>query len=267
MDLAGHQMASHTWSHANLSSLTEASRRSEMYKLEMAMRNIVGKFPTYMRPPYSACDDACVATMAALGYHVTYFDLDTDDYNNETPALIQNAKNNFYNAINPSNPTTDAFLAIAHDIHEQTALNLTDYMLTTLTAKGYRAVTVGECLGDPSINWYRSSTPGATTTPTDATTTTTASNPTTTPTTSCAATAGAWCAAPLSTYTTISGCWTATDQCWTQGSTCWATVSGELGPQCGTYQGICKLVEAHCTSCVAAVGDGEGPCENYVSGV
>jgi hypothetical protein len=30
-------------------------------------------------------------------------------------------------------------------------------MLQTLQAKGYRAVTVGECLGDPEENWYRSS--------------------------------------------------------------------------------------------------------------
>jgi hypothetical protein len=29
-------------------------------------------------------------------------------------------------------------------------------MLQTLQAKGYRAVTVGECLGDPEANWYRS---------------------------------------------------------------------------------------------------------------
>jgi len=155
MEAAGHQLASHTWSHANLSTLTEEKRRTEMYKLEAAMRNIVGFIPTYMRPPYSSCNAACMATMSELGYHITYFDLDTDDYNNVTPEKIQNAKNNFANAVNPSDPTTDAWLSIAHDIHEQTAMNLTQFMLETLTAKGYRAVTVGECMGDPKANWYR----------------------------------------------------------------------------------------------------------------
>jgi hypothetical protein len=91
---------------------------------------------------------------------LSYFDLDTDDYNNVTPDLIQNAKDNFANAVNPSDPSADAWLSIAHDIHEQTALNLTQYMLETLQEKGYRAVTVGECLGDPKANWYRSSSPG-----------------------------------------------------------------------------------------------------------
>ena len=99
MDALGHQLASHTWSHANLDSLTEVRRRAEMVRLEMALRNIVGKFPTYMRPPYSKCvSAACMATMVNLGYHITYFDLDTDDYNNITPTLIQNAKNRFDSA-------------------------------------------------------------------------------------------------------------------------------------------------------------------------
>lgn len=34
-------------------------------------------------------------------------------------------------------------------------MNLTEYMLSTLTQLGYKAVTVGECLGDPAENWYR----------------------------------------------------------------------------------------------------------------
>jgi hypothetical protein len=76
----GHQLASHTWSHQDLSAITQAQRYEQMVKLEMAMSNVVGKFPTYMRPPYSSCTAAsgCQKDMADLGYHVSYFDLDTD---------------------------------------------------------------------------------------------------------------------------------------------------------------------------------------------
>lgn len=74
-----------------------------------------------------------------------------------TPDLIQNAKNVFQAAVGPSNPTTDKFLVIGHDIHQQTAQNLTGYMLQMIADKGYRGVTVGECLGDPEANWYRAS--------------------------------------------------------------------------------------------------------------
>lgn len=75
----GHQIASHTWTHPRLSNLTSAQRKQNMYSNEMALRNILGFFPTYMRPPYSDCTEAsgCAADMADLGYHITYFDVDT----------------------------------------------------------------------------------------------------------------------------------------------------------------------------------------------
>ncbi|KAI6087080.1 glycoside hydrolase/deacetylase [Hypoxylon rubiginosum] len=155
-----HQIASHTWSHADLSAVTSARRRDEMIKNEMAFRNILGRIPTYMRPPYSSCTEVsgCQSDLAALRYHVIYFDLDTDDYENDSPTLIQNAKDNYDEFFAGTSPATDDALVIAHDIHEQTVHNLTEYMLKDIQTRGYRAVTVGDCLGDPSANWYRQAT-------------------------------------------------------------------------------------------------------------
>jgi peptidoglycan/xylan/chitin deacetylase (PgdA/CDA1 family) len=170
MDAEGHQVASHTWTHLDLSAITETERKDQMYKLEMAVRNILGKFPTYMRPPYSSCTAAsgCEKTMADLGYHVTYFDVDTDDYNQLSFTKIQNSKNWFKGNITAggAQAATSDWLSIAHDIHETTAYSLVEYMLQTLTSAGYKAVTVGECLGDPVANWYRSSAGGSTPTTT-----------------------------------------------------------------------------------------------------
>ncbi|KAI5787272.1 hypothetical protein EDC01DRAFT_661196 [Geopyxis carbonaria] len=158
MDSDGHQLASHTWTHADLSTASEADRITEMTRLETALMGIVGKAPTYMRPPYSSCTAAsgCTDTMDALGYHMVSFNVDTDDYNNVTPDLVQNAKDKFAAKVAGTDAATQQWLAIAHDIHEQTVYNLTAFMLTTLETAGYRAVTVGECLGDPVANWYRS---------------------------------------------------------------------------------------------------------------
>lgn len=156
-DAAGHQIASHTWTHLDLSAISQKDRLNQMWKNEMALRNILGKIPTYMRPPYSSCTGQCETDMADLGYHVTYFDVDTDDYEHDDPTLIQSSKDWFKGNITKagSSSKTSAWLEIGHDIHQQTAYNLTDYMLNTLTSLGYRGVTVGECLGDPQANWYR----------------------------------------------------------------------------------------------------------------
>jgi len=86
---------------------------------------------------------------------ILVFDLDTAGYLDDSPTLIQNSKNIWDKAINESNPETDNFLEIEHDIHYQTVYNLTDYILASMYRNGYKSVTVGECLGDPADNWYR----------------------------------------------------------------------------------------------------------------
>ncbi|KAK6586201.1 hypothetical protein PZA11_001258 [Diplocarpon coronariae] len=193
----GHQVASHTWSHADLCNITSAQRKDEMYKNEMALRNIVGIIPTYMRPPYSSCTAGksglqpglpragttlmfpqnvaakpiwqTWATTSLILYPlpvpslpgsklIPLQDLDTSDYLNDSPALIQNSKTIFDNALAAKSPTSDDFLIIGHDIHNQTANVLVEYMLQQIQSKGYKPVTVGDCLGDPKANWYRTDT-------------------------------------------------------------------------------------------------------------
>ncbi|KAL2354375.1 chitin binding protein [Cryomyces antarcticus] len=238
----GHQIASHTWTHPFLSSLTSAQRKQQMYSNEMALRNILGFFPTYMRPPYSDCTAAsgCEADMKALGYHITYFDVDTVDYNNDSPTLIQNAKNNFAKGIAAGSPSTADYLVIGHDIHYQTAYNLTAYMLDTLLAKGYKPVTVGECLGDPQANWYRSA-PGSVFTSATATPTSTSSAATVSPTR--ASTDGTSSSiAPSASATIVSSD---------------ATCGGTTGLTCfGSTFGNCCSVNGWCGSTVAYCGAG-----------
>ncbi|PGH09768.1 chitin deacetylase [Blastomyces parvus] len=152
-----HQIASHTWAHQDLDALSADQRVNQMVKNEMALRNILGGFPTYMRPPYSRCSEAsgCVRQMDELGYHVAYFDVDTDDYNNDSPDLIQRSKDIFDNALAFAKPNNEPLLVIAHDVHEQTVYSLTPHMLQAIYGAGYKVVTLGECLGDDPANWYR----------------------------------------------------------------------------------------------------------------
>jgi peptidoglycan/xylan/chitin deacetylase (PgdA/CDA1 family) len=154
---SGHQIASHSWSHQDLSKITSSQRHDQMLKNEAALRNILGAIPTYMRPPYSSCtiNLGCLDDMDDLGYHVTYFNVDTDDYNNDHPEYIQRSKDIFDRALAMQDPPERPFLVIAHDVHKQTVYNLTSYILEKAYAKGYSAVTVGECLGDPKYHWYR----------------------------------------------------------------------------------------------------------------
>ncbi|KAF6822675.1 chitin deacetylase [Colletotrichum plurivorum] len=121
----------------------------EAYK---ALRNIIGVFPT---PPFSSCtaECGCEDDMAALGYSIIYFDLDTEDYLHDSPTEIIKSKKIVDQALAAKPGATDNFLVIGHDIHQQTVYNLAEYMLQRFKAK--KMVTLGDCLGDPKQNWYR----------------------------------------------------------------------------------------------------------------
>jgi hypothetical protein len=104
------------------------------------------------------------------------------DYENDSPEKIQNAKDRYSKYFQTDNVATDQFLSIEHDIHEQTAHNLTEYMLKIIQDKGYKGVTVGECLGDPAENWYRDSAGKLGTYPASGSTPTSSAAPSVTPT-------------------------------------------------------------------------------------
>ncbi|GKT51642.1 chitin deacetylase ARB_04768 [Colletotrichum spaethianum] len=150
----GHLIGSHTYSHPDLSTLSSADRISQMTQLEDATRRIAGFAPKYVRPPFLSCDDACLSDMAGLGYHVIDTSLDTKDYENDTPETTHISAEKFDNELS-TDAAANSYIVLSHDVHQQTVVSLVQKMIDTLKARGYRAVTVGECLGDAPENWYK----------------------------------------------------------------------------------------------------------------
>ncbi|KAI1393200.1 carbohydrate esterase family 4 protein [Hypoxylon trugodes] len=151
---AGHQLGSHTWTHKHLENITREDVFDEMIFNEMAFRNVLNLVPTYMRPPYGAWRDENVQSdMQALGYHVVMYDVDTKDYKHNDADGIEESIRVFEDAI--ARNGTGSYITLSHDIRQWTALKLVPAMLKTITERGYKAVTLGECLNDPWVNWYR----------------------------------------------------------------------------------------------------------------
>ncbi|ENH71705.1 Bifunctional xylanase/deacetylase [Fusarium oxysporum f. sp. cubense race 1] len=162
----GHQIASHTWSHQRLTTLSRSKFWNQMIYNEIAFADILGYFPTYMRPPYSASNTTTDAWLNELGYHITYFNLDTEGYLHDSPNMISTSKQIWDNTVEGRSPATNKWLHIEHDPVYQTVYNLTEYMLRSIRRNNFTAVTVGQCLQDPPSNWYRtvSSSPSPTST-------------------------------------------------------------------------------------------------------
>ncbi|ORX83509.1 glycoside hydrolase/deacetylase [Basidiobolus meristosporus CBS 931.73] len=88
----GHQIASHTWSHPHLMSLSTEQIVAEVKATENALLNITGAVPAYIRPPYGEADDRVKAIFKAMGYHTLLWNMDTLDWDisdkNESASLI-----------------------------------------------------------------------------------------------------------------------------------------------------------------------------------
>ncbi|GAA2284465.1 glycosyltransferase [Nonomuraea roseoviolacea subsp. roseoviolacea] len=148
----GHELGNHTYTHADLASVPGWRLRLELSLTQKALAGATGLHTTLARPPYSSTPAAITVpqwegmrSLAAEGYLVALTDLDTRDW---------------------ARPGTDRIAASAlpsrgrgaivmmHDSggdRRQTVEGL-DRVLTELSGKGYRAVTVTGALGMPSAH-------------------------------------------------------------------------------------------------------------------
>ncbi|CAM0142843.1 hypothetical protein VKS41_002591 [Umbelopsis sp. WA50703] len=138
---AGHQIASHTYSHANLSTLDIEGVKREVQDLENVLAHIIGKKPAFIRPPFGAVNDVNFKLLTDLGYTVVRWSVDSKGY--ETQSLDKEMAN--YKAqVGPSDSVIGG-IALEHDVYQQTVEELIDFTIYYVKSQGYKFVTVAEC--------------------------------------------------------------------------------------------------------------------------
>jgi len=150
----GHQLASHTYTHSNLDLMTEDQMKKEMQQTSDAMFTHSGVRPAYMRAPEGRCAELCTKVMTELGLVISHWNADTNDWRHTAEApqaaadLSMVEVNNVI--IKNSNPATDSFILLQHEIHKFSVELLADRVIDAILAKGYKFVTMEECVGKPS---------------------------------------------------------------------------------------------------------------------
>jgi len=137
----GHQIASHTWSHADLTTLTWDQVHDEMWRVEQALTRIAGVVPAFMRPPYGNYNDNVRNVAGARGQSLAIWDFDSQDSIGATPAQSEA----LYDQVLAQHPSN--ILALNHEVYETTAHQVVPYAIAKLQAAGYKLVTLAECLG------------------------------------------------------------------------------------------------------------------------
>lgn len=85
----GHVIGNHTWSHPNISTLSEKELLSEIHSTNVQIRKLIGNFPDLFRAPYGAIDNDTEAIVKKLGMTSVLWNVDSQDWCEDSPLAIQ----------------------------------------------------------------------------------------------------------------------------------------------------------------------------------
>lgn len=137
----GHQVASHTYEHKTLTGVSEDEIRNQMDTLADIIQGAIGKRPAVMRPPEGDIDNNSLNMLTDLGYKVVTWDIDTRDWENHNLSEELDA----YKEVMESS-SDHGHIALQHEVFKQTVDELVPKIVEYVKEKGYKFVTVAECI-------------------------------------------------------------------------------------------------------------------------
>jgi peptidoglycan/xylan/chitin deacetylase (PgdA/CDA1 family) len=85
---AGHQVACHTYSHRDLTRMTEAQVRGELARWAKSVRRVIGPTCGCMRPPGGDYDRATMSVLRKTGYDLALWNVNPGDWRGIPPSEI-----------------------------------------------------------------------------------------------------------------------------------------------------------------------------------
>ncbi len=133
----GHEIGNHTWSHPNLSKMSQSDVRSQLDRCAAAIASAAGVKPRTMRPPYGALrKDQRVWIHEDWGYPTILWDVDPEDWRRPGPSVVTSRI---------TNKTRNGSIVLVHDLHGQ-SVDAMPATLDNLLRKGFKFVTVSQLI-------------------------------------------------------------------------------------------------------------------------
>lgn len=130
----GHELGNHTWSHANLVTLSTAGIESQLTRTQAAVRKATGVTPQVFRPPYGSTNARVAAVARGLGLSQFLWEVDPLDWRDRNSATVERRV---------VRGAQSGDIVLMHDIHP-TTVTAVPSILDRLAAKGFVFVTVSE---------------------------------------------------------------------------------------------------------------------------
>ncbi|MCL2451508.1 polysaccharide deacetylase family protein [Candidatus Saccharibacteria bacterium] len=125
----GHQVASHTTNHKDLTKLSSAARQAEITSTAAAIERVTGAKPTVMRPPYGAWN---AGVLNEAGTPLILWSIDPKDWEYRDPDRI-------YQHVMAN--VRDGSIILLHDVYG-TSVETAAKIIPALKEQGYILVTV-----------------------------------------------------------------------------------------------------------------------------
>jgi peptidoglycan/xylan/chitin deacetylase (PgdA/CDA1 family) len=135
----GHELANHSYSHADLGRSSGSKVTSELVRTQQAIQKAAGVTPTLMRPPYGSTDKQVARVTKKLGLAQVLWTVDPLDWQ------VRNTKRVERKVIGGTRSGT---IVLMHDIHPTTVAAV-PLIIDRLAAQGYVFVTVSQLYGKP----------------------------------------------------------------------------------------------------------------------
>lgn len=136
----GNEIGIHTWSHPQLTNLSESSIKSQIEQTSDAIYNVTGYRPTLVRPPYGSFNKVVKDTLkdySLILWNIDSLDWKSRDENQIVPLVM--------------NDIQDGDIILLHDIHS-TTVPAVDKIVSELDKQGYQMVTVSELIEAKGYN-------------------------------------------------------------------------------------------------------------------
>jgi peptidoglycan-N-acetylglucosamine deacetylase len=153
----GHEIGNHTYTHPDISEISDFQLRSELNLTERLFAAELGRQPLYFRPPYSIDQEPDTNDQAApaeriqqMGYTIIGNKIDTDDWNEHPRKSPQEITNSVLEQL--ENMKTHSWqrgsIILMHDGGGDRSATVAalPLLITTLRAKGYEIVPVSELM-------------------------------------------------------------------------------------------------------------------------
>lgn len=129
--LEGNDIGSHTYNHRNLNLLSDVALMDEVKKTNAAIKGVIGKSPTLLRPPYGNLTDHGkeLANMSIVLWNIDPLDWKYKDKNRVAQEIIEHAH--------------DGAIVLVHDIYKS-SVDGALLAMEELQKQGYAFVTINE---------------------------------------------------------------------------------------------------------------------------